>query len=307
MGTSWSARLVAAPRDEAALCAAVVAELERVDLEMSTWRADSDLARFNRAAAGEWVTLPQACRFVLGRALAHAAESGGAFDPTVGPSVDLWGFGPGGDAAGAPRPADRVLPDAAHVAHTRARSGWHRLRLRGETVLQPGDCCLDFSAIAKGYAADRVLAALADRGVEHALVEVGGELKARGRRPDGSSWRVAVRWPDCDDGTGPVVALNDLAIATSGDDFRYFEAGGRRYSHTLDPRTGRPVTHTLTSVTVLHADAIEADALATALLVLGPDAGVEHARRQGLAALFVLRDGDGHVAHPTPGFLETLQ
>jgi len=300
MGTAWSARIAGAEASRLPeLRTAIETELDRVVREMSTWDAGSDLSRYNRAVAGEWVALPEACRFVLARALAHAADSDGAFDPTVGPAVNRWGFGP-------ERPRDTPPPDA-HIAAHRARVDWRRVRLVGDRVLQPGGCYLDFSAIAKGYATDRVLAALAAAGIRHAMVEVGGELKAHGRRPDGRPWQVGVRWPGHADGEGPVVALDGLAIATSGDDFRYFESGGRRYSHTLDPRTGMPVAHALASVTVLHADAIEADAWATALLVLGPDAGVERARAHGLAALFVARDGTtGHLAHPTPAFLEAL-
>lgn len=304
MGTAWSARVVGVESARLPeLRAAIEAELDQVVREMSTWDAGSDLSRYNRAAAGEWVELPEACRFVLARALAHAADSDGAFDPTVGPSVNLWGFGPTVERGDFGRDA---LPPDVQVDATRTRIDWRRVRLVGDRVLQPGGCYLDFSAIAKGYATDRALAALAAAGVAGALVEVGGELKAHGRRPDGRPWQVGVRWPGHADGEGPVVALDGLAIATSGDDFRYFESGGRRYSHTLDPRTGKPVAHALASVTVLHADAIEADAWATALLVLGPDEGVARARAHGLAALFVARDGGGHLAHPTPAFLEAL-
>ncbi len=304
MGTAWSARVAGVESARLPeLRAAIEAELDQVVREMSTWDAGSDLSRYNRAAAGEWVELPEACRFVLARALAHAADSDGAFDPTVGPSVNLWGFGPTVERGDFGRDA---LPPDVQVDATRARIDWRRVRLVGDRVLQPGGCYLDFSAIAKGYATDRALAALAAAGVAGALVEVGGELKAHGRRPDGRPWQVGVRWPGHADGEGPVVALDGLAIATSGDDFRYFESGGRRYSHTLDPRTGKPVAHALASVTVLHADAIEADAWATALLVLGPDEGVARARAHGLAALFVARDGGGHLAHPTPAFLEAL-
>ncbi len=268
---------------------------------MSTWDADSDLSRFNQAAAGEWIALPAECRFVLGRALAHAADSGGAFDPTVGPLVNVWGFGPRSEAA-------RSVPTAPLRDAARARVGWQRVRLDGERVLQPGGCNLDFSGIAKGYGVDRALAALLDQGIDNALVEVGGELKAHGRRPDGAPWQIAVRWPGFADGAGPVLQLDGCAVATSGDAWHAFEAAGQRYSHTLDPRSGMPVAHSLSSVTVLHADAVEADALATVLTVMGPDEGVAWAHARGLAALFIARDGDGdgHQAHPTQGFLDAL-
>jgi thiamine biosynthesis lipoprotein len=290
MGTTWSVRL-AGP---AVLPAAVIREdlqdiLDRLVAQMSTWRQDSVLSGFNHAAAPAWHPLPEAFFTVLDCALELAEASGGAFDPTMGALTRLWGFGPGG-GCGAPPPAQAI--EAA-----RARCGYRRLRLEAHAraAWQCGGLELDLSGIAKGYAVDGLAAYLDDLGIDHYLVEVGGELRGRGCKPDGSPWWVGVELLE-----QTIVALHDLAIATSGDSHRYFEHGGRRYSHTLDPRTGRPVAHDVAAVTVLHPQCMRADALATVLMVLGRQAGLAYARRHAVAALFVVRTPQGLEARLTP-------
>lgn len=305
MGTSWCvkhwARPGAAPRSAAQLRESIEAVLARVVAQMSTWEPDSDLCRFNRASAGSWHVLQPEFFTVLRHALALAERSGGAYDPTIGPVVDLWGFGPA--------PARDRAPDPAALREAWSRVGWRRLQLDATTrrVRQPGGASVDLSSIAKGFAVDEVARALAALGVTDALVEVGGELLGVGERPDGLPWRVAVRWPVDEAGDdGPVVALRDLAVATSGDEFQRFESDGRRYSHTIDPRSGAPVSHALVSVTVLHAQCMQADALATALTVLGPDAGWDFAQRDGLAALLVRHTPEGPEARMTAAFESAL-
>jgi thiamine biosynthesis lipoprotein len=307
MGTRWSVRFwhpigtVSAPHS--ALRAAIESALDTVVRQMSPWEPDSDLSRFNRAAAGHWQTLPEPFFSVLRCALDLARDSGDAYDPTVGPVVDLWGFGPA--------PARHALPSAAERQAAHARVGWQRLALDvpQRRVRQPGGSALDLSSIAKGHAVDAVASALRALGCDNLLVEVGGELLGGGRRPDGAPWRVAVKLPglaaagaDIDAAPGPVLALPDLAVATSGDDFRHFVADGEHCSHTIDPRTGRPIRHALASVTVVHPQCMQADALATALLVLGPEAGWAYAQRHRLAALFIRRGAEGHEARPTEAF-----
>lgn len=304
MGTHWSVKYwfasarLAPPR--AALRAAVEAALERVVAQMSPWEADSDLSRYNRAAPGAWQTLPEPFFTVLRCALELAHDSDGAFDPSVAPAVDLWGFGPA--------PARGDVPAAAALAAARARIGWRRIAIDAafRRVQQPGGCALDLSGIAKGHAVDAVVQALRDLGCEQALVEVGGELYGLGRRPDGRPWQVAVQLPGFADGAGPVLALGGRAIATSGDDFRRYRADGTDYSHTLDPRSGWPVCNGLASVSVVHAECMRADALATALTVLGPEAGWAYAERHGLAALFLRRGAEGLEARLTESFAELL-
>ncbi|MBP0600126.1 FAD:protein FMN transferase [Herbaspirillum sp. LeCh32-8] len=295
MGTSWRVHALAPKGVRSdAIEAAVQVQLARVIREMSTWEPDSHLSRFNRATAGSWHALPDAFYTVLDAALAMAVDSDGAFDPSIGPLVNLWGFGPVAEGE------DRVrsLPEAAELEQVRARCGWQRLGLDRATrsLLQPGGAYLDFSGIAKGYAVDLVAQALRELACVSWLVEIGGELSGLGVKPDGQPWWVALERPPQDDGEGMLVALHGLAIATSGDYRHYFEQDGRRYAHTIDPRSGRPVAHDLASVTVLHPQCMVADALATVLTVLGEEQGMAFARSRNIAALFICGGADG-AAH----------
>lgn len=298
MGTTWSVRYVRAAeaptRD--ALRAGIQAQLDAVDAQMSTWTPDSDLGRFNRAPAGTWQALPPELFTVLSAALALARDTGGAYDPTVGPLVDLWGFGPG--------PKALRNPDADTLAATRARVGWQRIELdaAGRRARQPGGASVDLSSIAPGYAVDQIARYLDHVGVHDYLVEHGGELRARGHRPGGRGWRVGIEQPDTDAGIAMVVVLTNQATGSSGDYRKFFERDGVRYSHHIDPRTGAPVTHALASVTVIAADAQHADATAAALSILGPEAGLAHARARGIAALFLIRTPDGFTQVMTPAF-----
>ncbi|HVH32502.1 MAG TPA: FAD:protein FMN transferase [Tahibacter sp.] len=298
MGTTWSVKVCARRRPEAArVQAAIDAVLASVDREMSTWRADSDLNRYNRAAATGWVALPEDCYRVVATALDVAAQTDGAYDPTVGPLVNLWGFGPDGRRA--------EPPAVEAIERARADCGWQRLR-RDEAqraVWQPGGAQLDLSAIAKGFAVDQVCARLHSLDIHDYLVEVGGELRAQGRRGDGRPWYVAIEAPDDDSAALPLVGvLRDGAIATSGDYLRYFESAGQRYSHTIDPRTAEPVRHALASVSVLHEQTMLADAYATAFSVLGAQAGLAFAQRHGIAARFVSREAQGLVSVESSAF-----
>lgn len=288
MGTCWSVRACARRRPETATVReAIEAELDRVDRQMSTWRADSDLSRYNTAAGPSWVELPGDCYRVVTTALAVARETGGAYDPTVGRLVNLWGFGPAGRR--------EVPPAAAAIEQARADCGWQRLRCDDakRAVWQPGGVFLDLSAIAKGFAVDQVCASLQRHGIHDYLVEVGGELRASGSRGDGRPWYVAIESPENDVEMPLVGVLCNGAIATSGDYLRYFESAGQRYSHTIDPRTAEPVSHALAAVTVLHDETMLADAYATAFSVLGADAGLAFAQRHGIAARFVSRAAPG--------------
>jgi len=318
MGTTWSV-LAAVPPPPAgadpallaagadALQAAIEAVLDGVIAQMSNWAEDSDIGRFNRAAAGTWQALPADAAAVLQCALQVARDSGGAYDPSAGPLVDLWGFGP------APRRS--APPSVPEVELARARCGWQRLAFDAEArrMYQPGGVSLDLCAIAKGFAVDALSRKLAELGLPHHLVEIGGELRGAGIKPDGMPWWVELESPvaeadaDADAAVqATLVALCGLSVATSGDYRRYFDSGGRRYAHTLDPRTGYPASHALASVTVLHAECMQADALSTALTVLGPEAGMAFARRQALAARFLLRTPDGFEERLSPAFAAML-
>ena len=300
MGTRWRACLVAAPRtDLHALHDSIQAPLDRVVAQMSTWEPDSDLARFNRAPAGSWLALPQPFFDVLRCALEVADASDGAYDPTIGPLVDLWGFGAAGGM--------HRVPDAAEIEAARARVGWRRIVLHDDpaTAFQPGDAALDLSAIAKGFGVDAVVSVLRDRGIDSALVDVGGELFGYGRKPDGTPWRVLVEAaPDAADDSEPcVLSLDGFAVATSGVRWHHFEHDGRLYAHTLDPRSGAPVERAPVAVTVIADDAMHADAWATALTVMGADDGVAFAEARGLAARFVI---DGNDIRTTSAFAVRL-
>lgn len=307
MGTSWSVKLFRPPQlDLQTIRDGIQRQLDLVIAQMSTWSATSDLSRYNRAEAGSWHVLPAHFLRVLDCALNIAERSGGAYDPSVGPLVNLWGFGPD--------PASRKAPDAALLVQARARCGWQRVRtdLTRNALLQPGGLYLDFSSIAKGYAVDLVTGYLRSVGVHSHLVEIGGELRGHGVKADGQPWWVGLEQPPV---AAPVngelrmqsiVALHGLALATSGDYRRYFEHEGTRYSHTIDPRTAQPVAHALASVAVLHADCMTADAWATALMVLGDEDGLALALEAGLAALFVRRDGAGFRESMTPAMQAML-
>jgi len=299
MGTYWTVRLVARPQgvDVPTLRAEIEALLEQVNAEMSTYRADAVITAFNRAEAGATVQLPTGFARVLEAALQLAKESDGAFDPTVGPLTNLWGFGP--DAA-----LDRV-PDADALEAARQSVGWIRLSWDPATRMlrQPGDAFLDLSAIAKGWGVDLIGEHLNARGINDWLVDIGGDMRASGRRPDGGPWRVAIERPT--PGTRDIhqiIELADIAIATSGSYRNFFESGGRRYAHTIDPRTGWPVDHDTVSVTVLAGTCMEADGLATLLGVLPPDEAERFANQRGLAVLWLLEQDGSIQERATPRF-----
>jgi FAD:protein FMN transferase len=299
MGARWRVQLCAPQRAPLqALHVGVQAQLDNVVAQMSTWEPDSDISRYNRAPSGSWHVLPDAFSTVLHCALEVATASDGAYDPTVAPLIELWGFGANGRG--------HRVPDDDAIAIARARTGWRRIAFDAETrrVQQPGDVALDLSAIAKGYGVDAVADWLRTQGIDAALVDIGGELFGYGRKPDGEFWRVLVEAaPDDEDDAQPcVITLDGYAAATSGDHWHRFETDGRHYSHTLDPRNGRPVAQAPAAVTVIAADAMHADAWATALTVLGADAGHAFAETHGLAARFALRSDGGIVTRSTRAF-----
>jgi thiamine biosynthesis lipoprotein len=291
MGTSWSVQISRPPEalDPDALLADITETLARVNDRMSTYDPDSELSRFNAEDGDGWFAVSPELVALAEQARRVSERSGGAFDVTVGPLVNLWGFGP-------EVKADQI-PDQADIDAALGRVGWRKVETRAQPPAlrkAASDVYVDLSAIAKGHGVDRVADLLAEAGIEHYLVEIGGELRGRGLNAAGEPWRIAVERPDVDRrAVLTVVALRDRAMATSGDYRNFFELDGRRYSHTIDPATGRPVDHQLASVTVLAERCADADAWATALLVLGPERGGALADELGLAqvALVELRLG----------------
>lgn len=306
MGTTYALQ---APRLPAGLDGRELAEqadtiLFELDARLSTWKADSELSRFNAARTTDWFAVSPDTVCVVAEALRIARQSGGAFDPTVLPLVELWGFGPAG------RRPPGTLPTEAELDAVRASIGHSLVEFRTDPAAlrkARADVALDLSGIAEGHALDAVARRLEELGLDSYMVELGGELRLRGRGSGGSPWRVALEEP----APGPlrirarrVIELEAGAVATSGDARNAFEHEGRRYPHVLDPRSGRPVAGEVASVTVVGPDAARADALATALFVLGPEAGLELASCEGAEALFLLRAEGAFVERATPGFPE---
>ncbi len=291
MGTTWTVKVASehlSPNDHREIGQAIEAALDDVNGAMSTWDPESEISRFNAARSVSATPLsPQTLR-VLRAAREISRLTGGGFDVTVGPLVKAWGFG------GAEPP--EVAPSPADLKALKARVGFEKLILDEDGAarkLHP-ELEVDLSAIAKGHGVDRVAMALEGLGHRAYLVEVGGEIRAAGRKLDGKRWRVAIEQPSEGMRTvHRVLDLDDIAMATSGDYRNYYEdERGRRISHTIDPRTAQPIRHALASVTVLHPSAMMADGLATALNVMGPEAGYSLAEREGLAAHFIVRDGE---------------
>ncbi|MBF9030459.1 FAD:protein FMN transferase [Rhodobacterales bacterium HKCCE3408] len=286
MGTRWSALFFAAPDvDPGSIQAALHTAVAEVDAQMSTWRADSDLMRLNAAPVGEWVVMPGHIATVLRLGLEIGRASGGAFDVGLGDAVTAWGFGPRDATAEGIRAA---------ISNDR-RPGHETLQIDGDLVRKSAPVTLDLNGIAKGYGADRLAETLGDFGIVNALVGIDGEMRAVGTKPDGTAWTVAVEAPELNRRTPhSILALQDAAVATSGDYRHWVDAGGRRLSHTMDPTRGAPLDTSPASVTVVAPTCAEADAWATALMVLGAERGTALARSHGLDALFLLRDhGDG--------------
>lgn len=298
MGTRYSLSVMNPTLSANELQAGVDALLEDINNAMSTWRQESELSRLNQTRHTGWLPLSPALHQVLTAAAVVSGQTGGAFDVTVGPVVNLWGFGP---QARVPVP-----PPADALAEARARVGYHQLNLvdRPPRVRKTRpDLYIDLSAIAKGYAVDRVAAWLADQGHTDFMVEIGGEIVVRGHGEAGRPWQIGVAWPvQNSPAVERVLSLSDRALATSGDYQRYFEFEGKRYTHEIDPVTGRTIEHALAAVTVLHASCMYADAYATGLLVLGPTRGPALARDLGLTALFLIADGASFRAVTTGEF-----
>lgn len=286
MGTTFNVKVVTddltgANRERVTLL--VREALDGVDEHMSTYRSESEIEQFNRGGT-EPFAASQDLLEVVGEAQRIALLTEGAFDITVGPLVDVWGFGP---------PGATEAPDEETVQKLVAVTGFEQIEVdveAGTLRKALADCRIDLSAIAKGFGADQVSAALTRQGMPYHMVEVGGEVRARGFNGSGQVWRIGIERPtSAGRSVQVVVPLADLSLATSGDYRNFVERDGVRISHTVDPRTGRPISHNLASVSVIHASCMTADGLATAFSVLGPDEGFELAEQQGIPAYFLVR------------------
>jgi len=288
MGTSYSLRWVAKDdRQVAEIQQAVEERLALINQQMSTYVPESEISRFNTLRSGEMPVSAELAGLVQ-RSQAISEQTDGAFDITVGPLVNLWGFGSEGRVISA--------PSADKIASIRTRVGYQKLGVSQNPPLltKATNLQVDLSAIAKGYAVDQLASLLLTKGINNYLVEIGGELKLSGNKPNGESWKIAIEAPLTTERAAQyVLPISNIAMATSGDYRNYFEEDGVRYSHTIDPLTGAPINHALVSVTVLHPSCADADALATALMVMGDKRGVEFARRHDLAAYFLIKAQEG--------------
>ncbi len=299
MGSAWTVKIAGRlPASADELRAGAQARFDAVNLALSTYRADSALSRFNDNQSAEWLAIDAELCEVLAYALSLAKASDGAYDVTVGPLVDLWGFGP--------EPATQQVPDSAAIEAARERVGFHKVEVdvTGRRARKPPGVRIDLSSLGKGRGVDRVAQFLDGHGVTNYLIDLSGKLRARGRNAHGEPWRVAVEQPTADaTSTAPslapqIIELRDRSVATAGDYRRFFETSGRHYSHIIDPRTGWPVTHGTASATAIAPDCMQADALATVLMVMPPGEAMQLANQLQLPALLIGHvDGAHRVSH----------
>lgn len=305
MGTTYSIKVASAPADvdAHALRAATDQVLERIDRGMSGYRPDSEISRFNASPSTDWFEVSADLAIVVEHALQVSRESGGAFDITVGPLVAAWGFGAEGELID--------LPDAAKLAELRARTGYRKLEARLQPpALRKSDASLqvDLNGIAPGYAVDLLAERFQSMHLSHFMIDLGGEVRAQGRNARGEAWRIAVERPvDAEPEPYAVVTLDNASVTTSGEYRHYFDRDGHRYSHTIDPRTGRPVEHSLASVVVVGPTTMDVDAWATALNVLGSEAGRELALKRGMPVMFIDVRGAELRSVTTPQFDSYVQ
>lgn len=277
--------------------------LDKLNGQMSTYQQDSELSKINQNQTGEWIAVSDGLYQVLKQANIISELSNGAFDITVGPLVNLWGFGPKGISF--------VAPDEATIKQQLLNTGYKRLLFndaKQQIKKQVPQLYLDLSAIAKGYAVDLVGALLEANGMFDYMVEIGGELRLHGLNLQNKPWRIAVEKPTADQRMiQKVLPLTNISLATSGDYRNFFEVEGTRFSHTIDPRSGKPITHKLASITILSDTTMKADALATALMVLGADQGYQLAEKENIAALFIIKTKEGFTEKATDSFVARLR
>jgi len=306
MGTSYQVKVIADDNSASIqnLDEQIKNRLDALNQIFSTYIETSELMQFNQAQIEQPQAISEDMQIVMSIAQEIYDLTDGAFDPTVAPLVNLWGFGQ--------KESNYIIPQLEQIQHARSLIGLNYLVLKKKTkeAQRERDIKLDFSAIAKGYAVDAVADLLESSGIEHYLVEVGGELRAGGHKLNGDLWRIAIEKPSIDQslsqGVQQVLSLQDVAVATSGDYRNYFEKNGKRYSHTIDPRTGYPVDHGLASVTVIEKTAIRADALATAMMVMGPEDSLMLAEEYNIPVYILVEEADGFKVQYSKAFAQYL-
>jgi thiamine biosynthesis lipoprotein len=304
MGTTYTVKMHSPESilDPSVVSTEINHRLDNANNQMSTYIETSDLFLFNQSDTKEWVEIPAELYTVIEEALRINGLSDSAFDISIGPVVNLWGFGP--------EEKPGTVPDHTAINEALDKVGSQYIHLRSNPYSirkDKPDLTIDLSAIAKGFAVDVIADYLDKMEINNYMVEIGGEIKTKGINPNNKIWHIGIEKPLSDQRTvQTIVALENTGMATSGDYRNYFEENGVRYSHTINPGTGKPITHKLASVTILHPSAMTADAMATALLVLGPERGFELALSENLAALFIVREKDSFTEKMTPQFRNAL-
>mgnify|MGYP002149845147 CR=1 FL=1 len=305
MGTSFSIKSGYLPPEISIkqLQELITTRLNEINQRMSTYINDSELSKLNQAQTTDNQKVSPELFKVLKTSEEISTLSRGAFDITIAPLVDLWGFGPDVSSLKAPPTKD--------INALLVRSGYQKLQLNTVSLtlkkLLP-ELSMDLSALAKGYAVDEVALILEQQGIQDYLVEIGGELRLKGKNLQNKKWRIAIEKPNIQQRElQKVIAISDIAMATSGDYRNFFEQEGVRFSHTIDPRTGSPVTHKLASVTVLHSSSMYADAWATAFMVLGSEQAYKIAEQQKIAAFFIIKTEQGFAERATPLFTDYIE
>ncbi|WP_242487341.1 FAD:protein FMN transferase [Pseudomonas sp. TH15] len=297
MGSTYSIKYVrhAGGPDSSQVRREVEGILADVDRQMSTYRSDSDIERFNDLPANSCQTMPAPILELVRVGEQLSLQSEGSYDLTVEPLMNLWGFGPQG--------REEKVPSAEALAEVMKRVGHGHLRINGDQLCKDAAIEVDFNSIAAGYTVDTIAARLEALGIHSYLAEATGELKAVGKKLDGSPWKIALEEPRDDQQVAErIINVDGYGVSTSGDYRNYFEQGGQRYSHTFDARTGAPITHNLASVTVIIPSTLMADGLSTLLLILGPERGWDYAEKHNIGAFFVIRADTGFVTRTNQAF-----
>ncbi|ALR77439.1 FAD:protein FMN transferase ApbE [[Enterobacter] lignolyticus] len=301
MGTFWRVSVVSLDNEKRdALRKKVQAQLDADDMLLSTWKNNSALMQFNHSTSLSPWPVSEAMADIVTASLRIGAKTQGAMDITVGPLVNLWGFGPDKQPV--------KTPDRAQIDAARARTGLQHLTVinkSGGQYLQKdiADLFVDLSTVGEGYAADHLARLMEQEGISRYLVSVGGALVSRGMNADGKPWRVAIQKPtDRENAVQAIVDINGHGISTSGSYRNYYELDGKRISHIIDPQTGHPIDHKLVSVTVIAPTALEADGWDTGLMVLGTEKAKQVVREQGLAVYMIFKEGDGFKTWMSPQF-----
>ncbi|MFQ3208386.1 MAG: thiamine biosynthesis lipoprotein [Glaciecola sp.] len=304
MGTTYSIKVVRKseiPLDVQALKGQIDDALIQVNALMSTYDPDSELSQLNKTAAGIRFPISDQTEFVLKEAIRLHNLSNGSLDVTVGPLVNLWGFGPDKRA--------EVIPTQSQLLEIADYVGIDKFEMNlGVVTKSHSKLYIDLSTIAKGYGVDAVADIIEENEISDYLIEIGGEMRVAGKKANGNDWRIAIEKPITNErAIQKIISIGNNAVATSGDYRNYFEQDGIRYSHLIEPKTGYPITHNLVSVTVVHASSMTADGLATALNVMGADQAKAVATAEDLAVFMIIKQGQEFIEYASPAFIRDVK